>query len=232
MRREMADRTRSVSPGPRVGSVRGEANEILQVPVGWVHLPPGDAALTRRVKQAGPVWTMQEKRGRKIFSLGLYAPEARILQLKAALEIEREDPAYARKLAAGRARRADAESEYVEDFRASVLEFLRFAADHRELAELLATVIARHATPVGSGTVARTRRIPIERRAEAATIAWLRHATTAYDDMAIPRVRGMRREVRRELATRSRALLDRYRRGDAIPSAACPLRKGLNTRTQ
>lgn len=50
-----------------------------------------------------------------------------------------------------------------------------------------------HATPVGSGTVARTSRIPIERRAEAAVIAWLRHQTTAYDDMKIPRVKGRRR---------------------------------------
>lgn len=39
-------------------------------------------------------------------------------------------------------------------------------------------VVTHHATPVGSGTVARTKRIPVEYRAEAAVIAWMRHQTT------------------------------------------------------
>jgi hypothetical protein len=47
-------------------------------------------------------------------------------------------------------------------------------------------VVTTHAAPVGSGTVARTERIPIERRAEAAVIAWMRHQTTAYDNLALP----------------------------------------------
>ena len=82
------------------------------------------------------------------------------------------------------------------------------------------------ATPVGSGTVARTRRIPVGRRAEAAVIAWLRHQTTGYDGMTIPRVKGKRREVRRMLARRSQELLARYRRGEPVPEG-CPLRKAL-----
>jgi len=80
-----------------------------------------------------------------------------------------------------------------------------------------------HATPVGSGTVARTERIPVAERAESAVIAWMRHQTTAYDRMAIPRVKGMRREVRRELAMISRALLDAHRRDAPHAPAACPL---------
>ena len=35
----------------------------LSPPDGWVCLPPGDAALTKRVKQAGPSWAILEKRG-------------------------------------------------------------------------------------------------------------------------------------------------------------------------
>jgi hypothetical protein len=31
-------------------------------------LPPGDAALTRRVKAADDHWVVQEKKGRKVFS--------------------------------------------------------------------------------------------------------------------------------------------------------------------
>jgi len=91
----------------------------------------------------------------------------------------------------------------------------------------MAERIASHATPVGSGTVARTERIPIERRAEAAVIAWMRHQTTAYDHMKIARIRGERREVRRMLAARSRELLDQYRRGQTM-SESCPLIASLS----
>jgi hypothetical protein len=84
-------------------------------------------------------------------------------------------------------------------------------------------LIAAHATPVGSGTVARTKRIPLEERAEAATIAWLRHQTTGYDDMVIPRIAGRRREVRRILAQRSVRLLEKYRSGQPFDLAQCPL---------
>jgi len=54
-------------------------------------------------------------------------------------------------------------------------------------------------------------------------IAWMRQQTTAYEHMAIPRVAGKRREVRRELATISRAVLDLHRR-DA-PQAAARVRR-------
>jgi hypothetical protein len=70
--------------------------------------------------------------------------------------------------------------------------------------------------------VARTKRIPIEQRAEAAVIAWMRHQTTGYDSMVIPRIKGKRREVRRMLAQRSKELLARYRKGD-LGDANCPL---------
>jgi hypothetical protein len=207
--------------------VRDESGALLPIPPGWELLPPGDAALTRRVKAAGPVWTMQERRGRKVFSLGMYAPTARISQLKAALVEERANPAYARKLEAGQQRRERAQAAYVLEFRAEVLGFLDFAPRYRELAQVLAQAIAEHATPVGSGTVARTQRISVDRRAEAATIAWMRHATTEYDDMKIARVKGLRREVRRALAERSRRLLDGYRRGQVIEDSECPLRRAL-----
>ena len=88
-----------------------------------------------------------------------------------------------------------------------------------------------HATPVGSGTVARTGRIPLEARAEAAVIAWMRHQTTGYDGMANPRVKGKRREVRRMLARRSQELLQRYRRGEPV-GEDCPLKKALVPRAE
>ncbi|HUR52915.1 MAG TPA: DUF2293 domain-containing protein, partial [Gemmataceae bacterium] len=74
--------------------------------------------------------------------------------------------------------------------------------------------------------VARTERIPVGERAEAAVIAWMRHQTTAYDAMRIERVKGRRREVRRMLARRSVQLLERYRRGEPADEA-CPLARAL-----
>jgi hypothetical protein len=63
-------------------------------------------------------------------------------------------------------------------------------SDDESLDRVLAQAVTDHATPVGSGTVARTKRIPVEQRAEAAVIAWMRHQTTGYDGMVIPRVKG------------------------------------------
>jgi hypothetical protein len=133
---------------------------------------------------------------------------------------------YPKRKEADARRRDNAQAEYVEDFFGAVLSFLAFHPDHADLGERLARAVADHATPVGSGTVARTRRIPVEQRAEAAVIAWMRHQTTGYDGMVIPRVKGKRREVRRMLARRSQELLARYRRGEPVPEG-CPLRKAL-----
>ena len=196
---------------------------MLAVPVGWSLLPPGDAALSRRIKADGPTWTVIEVKGRKHFSHGIWAPADRLAELKAELLVERQDPAYQRKLDAGRKRRAVEQEVYAEDFRAAVLLFLGFHPDHRESAELMARLITEHAVPVGSGTVARTERIPIEQRAEAATIAWMRHHTTGYDNMVIPLVKGRRREIRRMLAQRSVQLLTRYRQGQNVDRSSCPL---------
>ena len=76
--------------------------------------------------------------------------------------------------------------------------------------------------------VARTQRIPIEQQAESAVIAWLRHQTTAYENMKIPRVKGKRREVRRMLAEHSRRLLEKYRAGHEADST-CPLQQALSS---
>lgn len=195
----------------------------LTPPAGWVRLPPGDAAVTRRVKLAGPSWAVLEKRGRKAFSKGLWAPRENVESVRAAVEAERSTDGYAKKRRSDVARRERAQAEYVVAFEQEVLAFLRFSREWSELGRVLARKVAAHATPVGSGTVARTKRIPVARRAEAAVIAWMRHQTTAYDDRAIPRVKGARREVRRELAGLSRAVLDRHRRDVPHGVAACPL---------
>jgi len=224
----MEDRSLVAAPGPGPRTVHTPDGKVLTVPDGWVLVPPGDPALTRRLKADGPTWAVQEKRGRKTFSRGLWAPAGAVERITADLAAERGTEQYARRRAADARRRETAQEEYVGEFTRAVHAYLRFAPAHADLADRLAAAVAAHATPVGSGTVARTRRIPVERRAEAAVIAWLRHQTTAYDSMVIPRVKGKRREVRRMLAQRSKELLDRYRRGDAPAPAGCPIRRALD----
>ncbi len=224
----VTDQTRLVGPGPDDRSVKTADGQVLRPPADWACLPPGDAHLTRLVKAGGPCWTVQEKRGRKTFSRGVWAPVARIEAARTEVERLRDSEGYQRRLSAGRRRREVAETQYAGDFRRSVLDFLAFAPPWQELGERLATAVAEHATPVGSGTVARTKRIPIEERAEAAVIAWMRHRTTSYDDMAVRRVKGERRRVRRELAARSRAVLAPYRDPAGRPPEDCPLRRALD----
>lgn len=213
-------------PGPRPNSVINEYDIIVAVPEGWSLLPPGDAGLTRRVKAAGEYWVVQEKKGRRIFSKGIWAAATTIEKTRLELEAERSTESYSKRKESAAKRRDKVQLEYVEDFTGAVVAFLAFHPNHSELANKLAKVVADHATPVGSGTVARTKRIPVERRAEAAVIAWMRHQTTAYDSMSIARIKGERREVRRMLAQRSKSLLARYRKEES-DSEPCLLKEAL-----
>ena len=223
----MPTETRTVAPGPTDRSVVTADGQTLQVPAGWELLPPGDAGVTRRVKSRGPSWTVKEKKGRRTFSRGVWAPQDRIATVKQEFEAERGTEAYAKRRAADAKRRDKKQAQYVEDFQAAVFEFLAFDHHYESLAHDLAMAVSQHATPVGSGTVARTERIPIQQRAESAVIAWMRHQTTAYDNMKIARIKGRRREVRRMLAERSRELLDCYRKGRTIDTAKCVLAQAL-----
>jgi hypothetical protein len=214
------------SPGPTPNTVRAADGEVVTVPGGWVLVLPGDAALTRRIKAAGNHFAVAEKKGRKVFSRGIWTSAATVERIRADLAAERSTEGFAKKKEADARRREKAQAEYVEDFHGSVVAFLAFHASYAALADRLARAVTDHATPVGSGTVARTQRIPVEQRAEAAVIAWMRHQTTAYDSMAIPRVKGKRHEVRRMLARRSKELLERYRRGEPV-GEKCPLKTAL-----
>lgn len=217
------DETLTCAPTKDPRQVRAPDGRVLTVPAQWECLPPGDAGLTRRVKAAGPSWTVVEKVGRKTFSKGVWAPAGNIGAARSTLEAERATPAYAKRRVADVKRREEAQAQYVVDFEVSVRAFLRFTPMFRELEAKVANAVAVHATPVGSGTVARTERIPLERRAEAAVIAWMRHQTTAYDSMKVARVKGARREVRRQLAEISRAVLDLHRGRVVHPPGGCPL---------
>src|SRR6266540_1642126 len=101
----MPEHNRIVAPGPDERSVRSAGGEILHPPDSWVLMPPGDAALTRRVKAATPTWTVQEKRGRKTFSQGVWAERAVVEAVQAELAAERSTSTYARQRARDVSRR-------------------------------------------------------------------------------------------------------------------------------
>lgn len=216
-----------VAPGSRPNTVKTPQGKNLKMPADWELLPPGDATLTRRTKAASPAhYVVQERKGRRVFARGVWAPKAVIEGVRAELEAERATDAYAKRKVAIAKRRDKVQAEYVEDFAAAVKAFLAFHLRYEELAERLARAVAEHATPIGSGTVARTKQIPVQRRASHAVIAWMRHQTTEYDSMTVPREKGQRAKVRRMLAQRSKELLARYRSGEG-PGEECPLSAAL-----
>src|SRR5947199_6823633 len=93
----MTNSTMTYAPGPSPDTVRAADGKVLTVPDGWVLLPPGDAALTRRVKAAGDHWAVQEKRGRKVFSRGIWTSAATVERIGAELEAERSTEGFAKK---------------------------------------------------------------------------------------------------------------------------------------
>lgn len=223
----MAYTHRTVQPSRIEGTVLTESGERLTPPEDWAFLAAGDAAITRSVKSKGDTWVVQIRKGRRMISKGIWAKELDIIESRQEVEAKRATPAYAKRRTADLARRTVKQEQYLVDFCAEVVHFLGFHPRYNAEAQALGEKITEHAAPVGSGTVARTERIPIAQRAEAATIAWMRHQTTAYDSMRIARIKGKRREIRRQLAAKSVALLQAYRQGRE-PAQNCPLQKALS----
>lgn len=214
-----------VRPGAG-NTLLGEKNEKLTPPADWSFLPAGDAGVTRKVTAQGEYWRVQVQKGRRVMSLGVWASAKVIAEAQEQAEATRSTAAYQKRQVSARRRREEKQADYAEDFCAAIRTFLAFAPQYGELEQSLAAAITAHAVPVGSGTVARTTMIPIEERAALATIAWMRHQTTAYDRLVIPRVKGKRREMRRMLAAGSARVLAAYREGEAVP-ASCPLQLAL-----
>jgi hypothetical protein len=223
----MAYTHRIVQPSRIQGTVLTESGERLTPPEDWAFLEAGDAAITRSVKAKGETWVVQVRKGRRMISKGIWARKSHILESQKEVEEKRATPEYAKRRKTDLARRAAKHEQYLVDFCAEVVSFLGFHPRYQAEADILGRKITDHAAPVGSGTVARTERIPIAKRAEAATIAWMRHQTTAYDSMRIARIKGKRREVRRQLAAKSVKVLQAYRQGREL-AENCPLKKALS----
>lgn len=214
-----------VQPGPN-GYLIGENGEYLKPPKDWSFLPAGDAGITRKVTAKGVSWRVQIRKGKRLISKGIWAPEDHIAQAKAEVLATRQTDEYQKKQVYNAQRREQLQTKYEIEFTEAIASHLNFHERYHPIQKRMAQAISDHATPIGSGTVARTKMIPIRERASHAVIAWMRHQTTAYDNLKIARIKGERRAVRRELAQQSITLLSKYRKGLEV-SSDCPLYRAI-----
>jgi hypothetical protein len=217
---------RIVKPGNN-GSLIGENGETLIPPLTWSFLPAGDSGITRKVTTEGQFWRVEVKKGRRTISLGIWAPATTIAQAQEEVKTVRSTEEYKKKRVSELNRRDKKQELYDTEFCNAVESYLNFHDNYKIIEKKLAKAVTVHAIPVGSGTVARTQMIPIAERAAHAVIAWMRHETTAYDDLKIARIKGERRAVRREFAQQSVAILTNYREGIDITDD-CPLQKAVD----
>jgi hypothetical protein len=208
--------------------LKDKMGQVFSVPTGWKNLPAGDASVTRKVKFLGPTWTVQEKKGRKAFSHGVWAAKEQIEEAITLVEAQRADPKHLKKLAQVKVRREKNETVFGEDFQQAIMQFLNFDQKYHLLVEQLSTLVKEHAAPVGSGTVARSSSVTLEDKAALAVMAWMRHQTSAYDSTSVARVKGARRELRRLIACQSERILAKYRSGDNVDFEVCPLYRALH----
>lgn len=207
--------------------LKDKAGKVFSVPAGWENLPAGDASVTRKLKSLGPTWTVQEKKGRKTFSHGVWAAKEHIEAAKALVDAHRADPKNQKKLAQAKVRREEKEEVFGEEFQQAIIKFLKFDEKYQAMVEQLAVLVKEHAVPVGSGTVARSSSVTLDDKAAMAVMAWMRHQTSAYDSTPVARVKGARRELRRQIARQSERILANYRTGDDVDHRDCPLYKAL-----
>ncbi len=220
----MADsNNKNISYNKQHKLINNQGEEVC-IPKHWQFLPAGDAGLTRKVTKHNLYFRLVFQKGRRIQSKGIWAPKEIINRETAAIQQLRNTEQYQKQTQYNKQYREKKEKEYQQEFFLSIIQFLNFHVRYQNIERVLAKLICKHAIPVGSNTVARTKMIPIEERASKAVIAWMRHQTTAYDNMHIARIKGERRMVRRELAKYSVSILNNYRKGeDILPS--CPLKQ-------
>lgn len=204
------------------GKLVGDYGEPLTPPGHWAFLPAGDAGVTRKVTANGDYWRVQVKMGRRTISKGIWASSALIAEAQKLVDAQRSTEAYKNRSEYDKQRRQQKQDQYEVEFFNAVRAYLKFDKAYEPIEAVVAQAVTKHAIPVGSGTEARTSMIPIGERAAHAVIAWMRHQTTAYDNLNIARIKGERRAVRRALAEQSVAVLNNYRNNRPIP-VNCPL---------
>lgn len=181
----------------------------LDTPAGWESQAPGDAFITREIKRLGPYWVALKARKGYTETLGLLAPAANIQEAnRLAQETQaRREATRAR----SREQRARQEGAYRQVFTEAVLHYLDFNPRYQALARKIAEKVAKQATEVGSGRVGRTEKLTLERKAELAARAYLRHRYTGYEDrMSAEDLAGLDEEARRDVRADAHGEVDEF----------------------
>ncbi|MCH0543106.1 DUF2293 domain-containing protein [Streptomyces sp. MUM 203J] len=158
-----------------------------------VYLPRGDAALTRRAREAGTLWAVvvrHNRRRTRYERQGILVEEAALARAKAACLADAE--ARARRRARDAKRRAAGDARVTAELEAGIRRLFPGCPAER------AAEIAAHASVRGSGRVGRTAagRALDEGAVTAAVRASVRHVDTGYDALladGVPRHRARTR---------------------------------------
>ncbi|MEU3313929.1 DUF2293 domain-containing protein [Streptomyces sp. NPDC006662] len=171
-----------------------------------VYLPRGDAALTRRAREASSLSAVvvRRHRGRRRYERqGLLVEDAALARAERACLADAD--ARARRRERDRLRRAAEDVRFTAAFAAEILRLFPGCPPER------ARAIAAHASVRGSGRVGRTAagRALDEQAVSMAVRAAVRHTDTEYDALLMAGVH--RFEARAGLAARIDAILDGWR---------------------
>lgn len=193
--------------------VRESRLGIIPIPEGWALLESGDALLTRRVKGRGKHWDYYRVLKTKSYDrkLGVFAPVSIIEVERAKVSHERGTKEYQQRLQRSQKSRQKKDDEYTREFAEACHQFLGFHHDHDELAWDIAWGAASVATDVGSGRVGRTTKLLIEKKAELAVRAYIRHNFTDYDERLIELGDPWYEEIRGDVAREVNAFLHKHR---------------------
>ncbi|MFD7613767.1 DUF2293 domain-containing protein [Streptomyces sp. NPDC059828] len=171
-----------------------------------VFLPRGNAALTRRAREAGSLWAVVVRHNRqrtRYERQGLLVEEEALARAERACLADAE--ARARRRERDAARRAARDVLFTGTLTAEILRLFPYCPPDR------AADVAAHTAERGSGRVGRTAagRALDEGAITAAVRASVRHLDTPYDTLLI---RGVpRHEARKRVAPAIEALLARWR---------------------
>ncbi|MEW1634896.1 DUF2293 domain-containing protein [Streptomyces sp. NPDC093801] len=173
-----------------------------------VYLPRGDAALTRRAREASSLSAVvvRRHRGRRRYERqGLLVEDAALARAERACLADAD--ARARRRERDRRRRAAEDVRFTAAFAAEILRLFPGCPPER------ARAIAAHASVRGSGRVGRTAagRALDGQAVSMAVRAAVRHTDTEYDALLMAGVH--RFEARARLAARIDAILDGWRAG-------------------
>lgn len=158
---------------------------VVELPKDWQFLPSGDNFLTRSVRKLGPYWIEMKKvksYGHSI-AIGTWAPKQSILKAQQLAEETKEARAEKRKK--GRVYRERKEEKYKQTLKEAIVRYLNFAPEYKNLAEKIAAGASSTAAEKGSGRVGRTSLLSLEKKAELAANAYIRHRHTTYEEQLV-----------------------------------------------